>query len=236
MMTHNLGLQIKNQPILKDINVQIPHGVITTFVGASGAGKTSLFKCLAGLYSGYSGSITYKNKSLKHLSSAQRAQLVGIVFQQLNLFAHMNVLQNCVHPQVTVLKIPVAVAQQKAYALLEKFGLAHVSNRMSHQISGGQQQIVAIVRALALDPHVLLFDEPSSALDPHKTGQLAILLKELSAQGMAIGVCSHDVGFIKQIAQHVYLLEAGSVAESVEYIGGAFAADTVTATFLRAGS
>lgn len=230
--THDLSLTLKGKPILKKVNVTIAPGAITTFVGASGAGKTSLFKCLAGLYTNYSGDIVGQGKTLKTLSLAQRAQLTGIVFQQLHLFLHLDVLENCVHPQVTVLKTSVMYAQQKAHDLLEQFGLAYLADRMPNQLSGGQQQIVAIVRALCLNPHVLLFDEPSSALDPYKTGQLATLLKTLCAQGMAIGVCSHDVGFVKQIAQYVYLLEAGQVVEHLTCDLAVVPAGTRIANFL----
>lgn len=209
----NIKLRLQDKIILHDISAHLPQGKITVFVGKSGAGKTSLFKCMVHLLTEYEGTIVYQNKSLKKLSAKQRAQMVGFVFQQFHLFPHMTVLQNCVQPQIGILGQDTVKAKSKALLLLEKFGLQELVQSYPHQLSGGQQQRVAIARALCLNPNILLFDEPSSSLDPQTTHELALLLKELSQQGVTIGVCSHDMPFVKEVFDKAYLLEQGMVVD-----------------------
>lgn len=223
-MIFTKNLTFKN--ILKNITVSLPKGSMTMFIGKSGAGKTSLLKCLAQLYSNYGGDIhvrasdNFPYKSLKKLTAQERVHAVGFVFQQFNLFPHMTVLQNCVHPQIAALGITLDQAEKKAIYWLEALGLLAHQAVYPSQLSGGQQQRVAIARALVLEPKVLLFDEPSSALDPMGTKALAALLKDLNNKGVTIGLCSHDVSFIKELLDRVYLLEAGTVIDSYQKADG----------------
>lgn len=217
--TEKLSLTLQKRLILHEVTIAMVPGHITAFIGASGAGKTSLLKCLAGVTEPYSGTITYADKQLEQLSVQQRAHMVGMVFQHCHLFAHMDVLRNCMHPQI-IGGCSAEIAQHKALAMLEKLGIASLVVAYPHQLSGGQQQRVAIARALCLEPQVLLLDEPSSALDPQNTQALASILRQLQAAGVTIGLCSHDVAFIKQVLDHAYYLEHGQIIEHLAYAGG----------------
>jgi ABC-type polar amino acid transport system ATPase subunit len=234
--TKNLKLKIKNKTILDNVSVTVPKGRITTFVGKSGAGKTSLLKCLAHLYHHYSGDILYQDTSITTLTPQQHARTVGFVFQQLNLFPHLTVLQNCTQPQVMALKTPLPKAQEKSLTWLDALGLAEHKDAYPHQLSGGQQQRVAIARALALEPQVLLFDEPSSALDPQNTRDLATLLKDLNKTGITIGLCSHDVTFIKEMLDSVYLIDNGTVIDEHHRMMGTLSPSGPIGTFLDMGN
>ncbi len=231
--TKNVSLTIKNKAILQNVSISLPKGSITTFIGKSGAGKTSLLKCLAQLYQDYQGDILYENKPLNKLTNKQRAHGIGFVFQQYHLFPHMTVMQNCVQPQVTVLGLTAEQAQAKVTLWLEALGLIAHKNAYPQQLSGGQQQRVAIARALVLEPQVLLFDEPSSALDPQSTKELALLLKSLHKKGITIGLCSHDIPFIKDVLDKVYLLEGGMVIDYHQASDGILAPERPIAKFLE---
>ena len=211
--TKKLNLTFKNKKILDNISIHLQQGKITTFIGKSGAGKTSLLKCLGQLFQFYSGEILYKDKQIKSLSGQQRANTIGFVFQQFHLFPHLTVLQNCVQPQVVVLGLSQSIAEERTTTWLKSMGLLELKNAYPNKLSGGQQQRVAIVRALVLQPQVLLFDEPSSSLDPQSTRDLAELLKSLNKSGITIGLCSHDIAFIKTLMDKVYMLEDGMVID-----------------------
>jgi len=213
--TKNVGLTIKHKTIIDNASISLPKGSITAFIGKSGAGKTSLLKCIAQLYTNYSGDIAYQGVSLKTLPPQQRVHAIGYVFQQFNLFPHLTVLENCIQPQL-VNGTSIAAAQKKADDLLDALDLAPFKKSYPSALSGGQQQRVAIARALALEPQVLLFDEPSSALDPQSTQALASLLKNLNQKGITIGFCSHDVSFIKNLLDRVYLLENGKIIDQYQ--------------------
>lgn len=229
--TKNLTLQLKHKTVLNNVSITLPQGAITAFIGQSGAGKTSLLKCLANLYR-YHGDVLYQGNPLKKLTVQQRVHAVGFVFQQFHLFNHMSVLHNCVQPQVVALKIPWQRAEKKALAVLDSLGLLAHAQAYPHQLSGGQQQRVAIARALVLEPKVLLFDEPSSALDPQATKQLAQLLKDLNKKGVTVGLCSHDVAFIKDLSDCVYLVDGGKVVDEYHVVKGILLAESPIGNFL----
>jgi polar amino acid transport system ATP-binding protein len=212
----SLSLKHKNNLILNNITFALEPGRITLFIGPSGAGKTSLLQCIANLNTHYTGTITADGIAIKTLSAKARAHTVGFIFQHFNLFPHMSALENCMHPLITVMGMSNIDAQSKA---LNKLALVHMqehSQKKPHQLSGGQQQRIAIARALCLEPKVLLCDEPTSALDPISSKQLALLLKELKAQGIAIGISSHDMGFVRALMDYVYLLENGCIIETLD--------------------
>lgn len=212
----NLSLQLQGKPILNNVNVAITKGRITIFIGASGAGKTSLIKSVAQVYKHYVGDILLYGQDAKQLSAQQRAQAMGVVFQHGYLFPHLTVLNNCVQPQV-INGIAADVAHEHAFKQLEQLHIAHLASAYPGHLSGGQQQRVAIARALCLQPAVLLLDEPSSALDPHNTKLLATLLKNLNEAGVTIALCSHDVLLVKELLDRVYLLENGAVVEEADF-------------------
>jgi len=206
----------KKVTILNDVSFGIEQGRITSFIGKSGAGKTSLLKCVANLIDSYQGSITFRDTAIKTLSAKERVSHVGFVFQQFNLFPHMTVLQNCMHPLVTVLEMGEEAARTKAIEGLGLVAMDAYAASHPHQISGGQQQRVAIARALALNPQVLLFDEPTSALDPESTKSLQDVLLNLRSAGITIAVSSHDMPFIKGVLDKVYFLEQGTIIDSFD--------------------
>ncbi len=190
--------------ILDNVSCTLERGTITAFIGKSGVGKTTLLRALAGLLPVNSGSITYNNLSLLSLSAQERASSVGLVFQDNGLFNHLTVLQNCMQPLTVVKKLEPKKAREKVLLLLEQLGIRELDQNYPQQLSGGQQQRVAIARALALEPQILLLDEPTSALDPENVQNLAKLVKEIARTDKAIGLASHDMEFVKAVADSVY--------------------------------
>ena len=207
----NITLEIDKKKILKNVSFNIAKGKITAFIGPSGAGKTSLLKCIANLYSHYEGTILYQGTSIPKFSDKERAHSIGFIFQQFNLFPHMTVLQNCCEPLQLLYKLSSQDASVKALSVLEQLGMDACKDAYAARLSGGQQQRVAIARALCLEPQVLLFDEPSSALDPHNTKMLASLMADLCKNGVTIALSSHDMNLVADIADHVYYLEDGCI-------------------------
>lgn len=196
---------------VNDVSFTIEFGLTTVFLGRSGSGKTTLLKCIAQLQSGYSGELCFEGAPISSLSAVERARSIGFVAQQLNLFAHFTVLDNCMHPQVHVLGLAHDEAKKKAMQMLEHLEVAHLASRKPRELSGGQAQRVAIARALCMSPKLILLDEPSSALDPESTLALVALLKTLLADGITIALSTHDMPFAKQILDRAYFVEAGKI-------------------------
>ena len=209
----NIILKKGNKTILSDVSFEIKKGRITSFIGKSGAGKTSLLKCVANLNSDYQGTILLSDKDIKEFSKKQKAKHIGFVAQKFNLFEHMTVLQNCIQPMMIVLGMSKEIATQKAIETLKSLDIEHLKNTYPKKISGGQQQRVAIARALCLEPEALLFDEPTSALDPQSTISLQKLVKQLCDKGITIAMSSHDMFFLKDILDCVYFLQDGKVVD-----------------------
>jgi len=207
----NITLEIDKKTILNNVTFEIPQGKITAFIGPSGAGKTSLLKCIANLYSHYTGTLMHQGTSIQKLSDKKRAHSIGFIFQQFNLFPHMTVLQNCSSPLQMLHELSNEDATAKALIVLAQLGMSALKDTYPAKLSGGQQQRVAIARALCLEPQVLLFDEPSSALDPQNTKMLAALMGDLCKNGVTIALSSHDMNLVSDIADHVYYLEDGCI-------------------------
>ena len=207
----NITLEIDKKTILNNVTFEIPQGKITAFIGPSGAGKTSLLKCIANLYSHYTGTLMHQGTSIQKLSDKKRAHSIGFIFQQFNLFPHMTVLQNCSSPLQMLHELSNEDATAKALIVLAQLGMSALKDTYPAKLSGGQQQRVAIARALCLEPQVLLFDEPSSALDPQNTKMLAALMGDLCKNGVTIALSSHDMNLVSTIADHVYYLEDGCI-------------------------
>lgn len=196
---------------LKNISCEIPIGRITIFIGKSGAGKTSLLSCIAQLQQNYAGEIYLQEQNLKKLSSVERAQLLGFVFQQFNLFPHLTILDNCAQPLIVVKGLSKKAAQQKVKELLTQFGMSEYANYYPRQLSGGQKQRIAIIRALCLDPQIIIFDEPTSALDPENRKNLQIVLRQLCAINKTVIISSQDMDFVKGTMDNIYLMEEGKI-------------------------
>jgi len=230
----NITLNKNGKILLKNISFQITKAKITTFIGGSGAGKTSLLRCLANIYSTYDGELKCENTDVKNLSNIQRAKMLGFVSQHLNLFPHMTVLQNCMHPLVNVLGMPLAKAQDSALGMLDFFSIIESKNAYPKNLSGGQVQRVAIARALCLEPKVIVLDEPTSALDVHNVRLLQNLLQHLCDKGVTIILSSHDLFFVKEIMNKVYLMDDGCIVDEYNDSSGEICGSNKIKAFLDA--
>ena len=218
--------------VLHGIDLDIQRGSVTVVLGPSGSGKSTLLRCvnhlekpdagfveLAGEIIGYRPVVNAQGK-VRRLQerpsreiTRQRAR-IGIVFQQFNLFPHLTVLENLVEAPVALRQATRQQAEATARELLERVGLDGRENAYPKQLSGGQQQRVAIARALALKPDLLLFDEPTSALDPELVGEVLRVIKDLALSGMSMIVVTHEIGFAREVADHVVFMDGGRVLES----------------------
>ena len=209
----NIIVEIDGKNILKSINFKIAKGRITSFIGKSGSGKTTLLKCVCNLINDYSGSLTLNKKDIRSFATSERVKHIGFVTQHFDLFPNMTVLQNCMYPQIKVLKKSTEQSLAKTMELLKSLDIKDLKNKYPSNISGGQKQRVAIARALCLEPELLLFDEPTSALDPESTNSFKNLLKELINNGVTVALCSHDMPFIRSVLDVVYFMENGEIKE-----------------------
>lgn len=227
----NLIVQLHGNLVLKSLSCSLLPGRITAFIGKSGAGKTTLLKAMVGLVPKAQGSLIINGNPLTTLSARQRSEEVGYVFQDFNLFAHLTVVQNCIDP-LLVHGVPLHQAQQRAQEILTQLGMQNFMHKYPAELSGGQQQRVAIARALCLNPRILLLDEPTASLDPENSAIIALLLKELAQRGIAIGIASHDMAFVRQILDRVYVLQEGAIIEAYDTkIATEIPQDSVLASF-----
>ncbi|WP_304998664.1 amino acid ABC transporter ATP-binding protein [Cryobacterium sp. TMT1-2-2] len=212
--------------VLKNINLTVAQGEVVVLVGPSGAGKTTLLRTINHLEEIDSGCIlvngemvgyrgghrgTQKRDTAKGI--ARKRQDIGFVFQHFNLFPHMSVLDNICHAPMNVLGKSKKEAVTTAERLLERVGLLNKALAKPRNLSGGQQQRVAIARALAMDPTVMLFDEPTSALDPEMIGEVLDVMKKLAADNMTMVVVSHEMGFTREVADRVVIMDDGRIIE-----------------------
>ncbi|WP_122646229.1 amino acid ABC transporter ATP-binding protein [Enterococcus mediterraneensis] len=201
--------------VLKDINVKVNQGEVVTIIGSSGSGKSTLLRCINLLEKPTSGEIVYKGKNVldaDYSLSKYRTNL-GMVFQSFNLFNNMNVLENCMTGQTTVLKRNKAEAKKIALENLEKVGMSRFVDARPSQLSGGQKQRVAIARALSMEPDVMLFDEPTSALDPEMVGEVLKTMDDLAHTGLTMIIVTHEMSFAKEVSDRVIFMDKGVIAE-----------------------
>lgn len=210
----NLFLKKGSNIILDDISAEFPKASITLLLGKSGAGKSSLLKCLAQLEKGYQGTICYDDALLNRETPSRRARLLSFIAQSYALFPHMTALDNCAQPFQLLFNETRDFARHKAKETLGQLGMEKYGDSYPQQLSGGQQQRVAIARALALDPEMLLFDEPTSALDPQNAHVFAQILKRLCIQGKGIVIATQDMSFASQLLERAYFLESGKIVHS----------------------
>ncbi|MEI5994569.1 amino acid ABC transporter ATP-binding protein [Candidatus Enterococcus mansonii] len=189
--------------IIDQLNLEIKDGEILTIVGPSGGGKTTLLRCLAGLETIDSGELTMDGVSFNPVEMDNADQVVGIVFQDFQLFPHLSVLDNVTLAPILALKQTKTESEAEAIDLLTKFGLGGKEYLYPYQLSGGQKQRVALARALAMKPKILGYDEPTSALDPELRQQVEEVILTLKAQGMTQIVVTHDMNFAENIADNI---------------------------------
>lgn len=201
--------------VLKDIDLTIEQNEVVVLIGASGSGKSTLLRCLNFLEIEDQGEIWINGKQIDpHKDNLNKVrENVGMVFQHFNLFPHMSVLQNIIEAPVHVKKMTRSEAIRAANELLEKVGLLDKAGAYPSQLSGGQKQRVAISRALAMKPDVMLFDEPTSALDPELVGEVLQVMKELAKEGMTMLVVTHEIGFAREMADRVIMMDQGMIIE-----------------------
>lgn len=193
-----------NRKIITDLDLKIEQGSILCIVGPSGGGKTTILRMLAGLESIDSGEFLLAGQPFQPTNLKEQEQVVGVVFQDFQLFPHLNVFENITLAPKLALKQEKAVYTKTAEDLAQRLGLANLLNHYPYQLSGGQKQRVAIARAMAMNPKVLAYDEPTSALDPGLSQQVAELILEMKQAGMTQIVVTHDLDFAKQIADQLY--------------------------------
>jgi polar amino acid transport system ATP-binding protein len=201
--------------VLRGITVSVNSHEVICLIGASGSGKSTLLRCVNLLEPIDSGRISLLGQDVTALNvdpNLVRRQ-IGIVFQSFNLFPHMSVLRNVTLAPTKVLKTPRPQAVEEARALLSRFGLLDKIDDYPDRLSGGQQQRVAIVRALAMQPQIMLLDEVTSALDPELVAEVLEVITELAAGGMTMLIATHEMGFARDIANRVCFLEEGRIIE-----------------------
>jgi len=210
--------------VLKGIDLTIAKSEVTCIIGPSGSGKSTLLRCIAFLEEYSEGEIYIEGELLgfsleegrrRRVSDAEVARVrrnVGFVFQQFNLWPHMTALENVAMPLKLARGMAREDAGRRARAMLEKVGLSARAEAYPSQLSGGQQQRVGIARALAMEPHIMLFDEPTSALDPELVGEVLQVMRDLAAEGMTMAVVTHEMGFAAQVADKVVFIDHGVIA------------------------
>jgi len=201
--------------VLDGINLSVDSHEVVCLIGASGSGKSTLLRCVNLLEQIDSGRITLLGQEITAPNIDQNLvrRQIGIVFQSFNLFPHMTVLRNVTLAPTRVLKMPRSAADEEALALLARFGLADKRDDYPDRLSGGQQQRVAIVRALAMQPQIMLLDEVTSALDPELVAEVLDVIGELASAGMTMVIATHEMGFARDIAHRVCFLSEGKIIE-----------------------
>jgi polar amino acid transport system ATP-binding protein len=201
--------------VLRGVDLEVADHEVICLIGASGSGKSTLLRCINLLEPIDDGRIVVHGEDIMAAGVDQNAirRQVGIVFQSFNLFPHMTVRKNVTLAPVKVLKLSSAAASSRAEELLGRFGLADKAGEYPDRLSGGQQQRVAIVRALAMQPDIMLLDEVTSALDPELVAEVLDVIRELAAGGMTMLIATHEMGFAKDIANRVCFLDEGVILE-----------------------
>jgi len=229
LRVENLHKRFGRVDVLNGISLTAHAGDVIAIIGSSGSGKSTFLRCINLLEQPHAGRIVLGGEELrlkpgKHgkngdLQAADTRQLqrlrsrIAMVFQHFNLWSHMTALENIIEAPIRVLGVPRDQAIARAEALLSRVGVAHRKGLYPLQLSGGEQQRVAIARALAMEPEVMLFDEPTSALDPELVGEVLKVMRDLAAEGRTMIVVTHEMGFAREVANHLVFLHKGVIEE-----------------------
>ena len=202
--------------VLKGISFDVKKGEVICIIGPSGSGKSTLIRCINTLNDINSGSIKVHGREVHDpkLDKLELRKKVGMVFQQFNLFPHKTALENVMMAPVLVLKQNKEEVRKRAEDLIRKVRLQGKEDSYPGELSGGQQQRVAIARSLAMNPDVMLFDEVTSALDPETVKEVLVTIKELAQEGMTCILVTHEMGFAKEVADHIYFTDNGVIVEN----------------------
>lgn len=204
----NLKKSFGNRVILDNVNLTVKDGEILSIVGPSGAGKTTLLRCITGLETADSGQFLIDGQAFDPQGNEETDRVIGVVFQDYNLFPNLSVMENITLAPTMVLKKDKATAEKEAKELLDELGLDDKGSLYPYQLSGGQKQRVAIARALAMKPKILCYDEPTSALDPTMRKEVAKIILSLKKDGMTQLVVTHDFTFADTIADDILKVKA----------------------------
>ncbi len=204
-----------NFHVLKGVSLEVRRGEVVVIMGPSGSGKSTLIRTFNALEDYQQGRIIidgiHLSQDLRNIEAIR--QEVGMVFQQFNLFPHLTVLENITLAPIWVRRQPKERAEAEAMILLDRVGILEQAQKYPGQLSGGQQQRVAIARALAMQPKIMLFDEPTSALDPEMVREVLDVMRSLARSGMTMVVVTHEVGFAREVADRILLMDAGLLVE-----------------------
>jgi len=211
----NLRKSFEDNVVLHDFSLTVPDHTATALIGASGSGKSTLLRCINLLDTIDDGSIYLDGKEISdpEVNVDEIRRSLGMVFQSFNLFPHMTVLENITLSPIRVHKVSKVQARDEAMTLLRRFDLADKADQYPDRLSGGQQQRVAIIRSIAVKPRLLLLDEITSALDPVLVNEVLSIVRDLKADGMAMVIATHEMGFATQVADEVCFLKDGNIIE-----------------------
>ena len=201
--------------VLKGVSLDVKQGEVICIIGPSGSGKSTLIRCINALNDINSGSITVEGIEVNDpaLDKLELRKNVGMVFQQYNLFPHKTALENVMMAPIKVLKQSPEEVETRARALIKRVNLVGKEDAYPGELSGGQQQRVAIARSLAMNPDVMLFDEVTAALDPETVGEVLLAIKDLAKDGMTCILVTHEMGFAREVADHIYFTDRGVIVE-----------------------
>lgn len=201
--------------VLKGISLDVMKGEVICVIGPSGSGKSTLIRCINALNTIDSGSIKVEGQEVHdpNLDKLELRKKVGMVFQQYNLFPHKTALENIMMAPLKVLKQPKEEVEERARALIRRVNLDGKEDSYPGELSGGQQQRVAIARSLAMNPDVMLFDEVTAALDPETVKEVLLAIKDLAQGGMTCILVTHEMGFAREVADHIYFTDRGIIVE-----------------------
>jgi polar amino acid transport system ATP-binding protein len=211
----NLRKSFEDNVVLHDLSLTVPDHTATVLIGASGSGKSTLLRCINLLDTIDDGSIYLDGKEISdpEVNVDEIRRSLGMVFQSFNLFPHMTVLENITLSPIRVHKVSKAQARDEAMTLLRRFDLSDKADQYPDRLSGGQQQRVAIIRSIAVKPRLLLLDEITSSLDPVLVNEVLSIVRDLKADGMAMVLATHEMGFATQVADEVCFLKDGNIIE-----------------------
>ena len=211
----NLQKSFGDLHVLRGVDQHITPGEKVCLIGPSGSGKTTFLRCLNLLEQPTGGQILFEGQDITdpQCDINKVRQQMGMVFQQFNLFPHLTIMKNITLAPMKLKGMKKDEAEARAMALLKRVGLEEKALNYPRQLSGGQQQRIAIVRALAMNPKVMLFDEPTSALDPEMVGEVLEVMTQLAHEGMTMVVVTHEMGFARQVADHVIFMDGGYIVE-----------------------
>ena len=201
--------------VLKGVSLDVMKGEVICIIGPSGSGKSTLIRCVNALNTIDSGSIRVEGLEVHDpgLDKLELRKRVGMVFQQYNLFPHKTALENIMMAPLKVLKQPQAEVEERAHKLIKRVNLGGKENSYPGELSGGRQQRVAIARSLAMNPDVMLFDEVTAALDPETVNEVLLAIKDLAQDGMTCILVTHEMGFAREVADHIYFTDRGVIVE-----------------------